>query len=99
MRKPATITATLALLFGFGLFVGQAQADDPKPCASTSFKIAAVKSACERGGQPEAKKLMKAAVKKAKDAGESMNCKTCHEDLKTYKLAGANPVAELKKWL
>lgn len=88
-----------ASMFCAGLWTSQAQADDPKPCTAKSFKIAKVKAACEAGGQPAAKKLMKAATKKAKAAGETMTCKTCHDNLKTFSLAGDDPVGKIKKWL
>ncbi len=87
-----------ATLFTLGLGIGLAQADDPKPCNAKSFKLPAVESACKTGGQPAAKKLMKKAVDKAKAAGEDMNCKTCHNDLKTFDLKDG-AVEGLAKWL
>lgn len=78
-----------------------AEGDAPKPCVGSSFKISKVGAACESGGQAAAKKIMKAAVKKAKAAGvtDGMKCKDCHEDFKTYKLKGDDPVGAIKKWL
>lgn len=55
-----------------------------KPCLATSFKFAAVRSACEKGGVPKAKALMKAWTNKAKEKGESYKCATCHDNQKTY---------------
>ena len=72
---------TFCAVFAVGLFIGLAKADGPKPCVSTNFKHAKVKKACASGGQSAAKKLMKAAVKKAKASGKKMDCKTCHTKL------------------
>lgn len=83
-----------ALGFAFGSTAGAA--DDP--CRATSFSVAKVEKACKTGGRKAAKVVMKGAVKKAKAAGESMNCKTCHDDLKSFSLT-SNAVADLKKWM
>lgn len=102
MRKPSSPTTIIVLMSGLllgGLLSPAASAEDPAPCSAKSFKIAKVKAACEDGGQPAAKNLMKAAVKKAKEAGESMTCKSCHSELKTYALTGDDPVGKLEKWL
>lgn len=91
--------AGCALAFG-GLGLGMqsvAHADDD-PCTASSFAVAKVEQACRSGGRAAAKTLMKAAVSKAKEAGESINCKSCHSDLKTYALT-PNAVADLKKWM
>lgn len=93
------LSLSLPLVAAAGLFVGAAQADGPKPCAATSFKIAQVEAACKSGGQPAAKKMMKKATDKAKAAGVDMDCKTCHVDLKAFALKGSDPVGDLKKWL
>lgn len=90
-------------IFAGGLYAGTASAGDDgeiTPCKATSFKVAQVKKACEKGGVKAAKKLMKSAVKKAKDAGESVNCKTCHESTKElHKNKGAESVKKLKELL
>ncbi len=104
MTRKIAIAAAFSALFAAGLTAGQANAEDPatpKPCVGTSFKIKQVGAACKSGGQAEVKKMMKAAVKKAKAAGETegMKCKDCHVDLKTYKLTGDDPVGKIKKWL
>jgi len=99
---PNAITLVFCGLLAGGLLSQTALAEDPAaptPCAAKSFKIGKVEAACKKGGQAEAKKMMKAAVKKAKAAGESMTCKTCHSSLKTYALTGDDPVGQLKKWL
>lgn len=97
--SPAAIAVVLGGLLMGGLVSQTASADDPKPCVAKSFKIAKVKAACKDGGQAKAKAMMKKAVKKAKAAGESMTCKTCHSSLKTFELTGDDPVGMLKKWL
>ena len=98
-----TTTRVFTLIFSVtvaaGIGAGFAHAGDVKPCVATSFKIAKVKNACESGGQPAAKKMMKTATDKAKAAGEDINCKTCHSDLKTYALTGDDTVAKIQKWL
>lgn len=98
-RRMLTAFAFCAL-FTAGLAAGTAQAGDeePKPCSAKDFKYAKVKAACEKGGQKEAKKLMKAAVKKMKADGKDVNCKSCHNDLKKYDLKD-NANADLKGYL
>jgi len=89
----------LSSLFAFGLMIGSAQADDPKPCVAKSFKIKAVEAACKAGGQKAAKKLMNKAKKNATAAGEEFKCKGCHTDLKTFELTGPKAVEDLKRYL
>jgi hypothetical protein len=56
--------------------------DEAAPCKTTDFKHDAIKEACAKGGQKEAKKVMKAFVAAAKKAtGEKITCKTCHSGL------------------
>lgn len=105
MTHRIALAAAFSLLFTAGLVGSTAMAapegDAPKPCVGTSFKISKVGAACKSGGQAAVKKMMKAAVKKAKAAGvtEGMKCKACHEDFKSYKLKGDDPVGAIKKWL
>jgi hypothetical protein len=40
-----------------------------------------VAEACRHGGRAEAKKVMKAAVKAAKEKGGKFDCDDCHKDL------------------
>lgn len=98
MRHFVVVTVFGGLLVG-GLLSSTASAEDPKPCVAKKFKISKVEAACKDGGQAAAKKLMQKAVKKAKAEGEKMNCKTCHDNLKTYSLSGKDPVGSIKKWL
>ncbi|MEM6992809.1 MAG: hypothetical protein AAF721_20000 [Myxococcota bacterium] len=81
-----------------GMTVGSSARADDDPCQAKSFSVSAVEKACKSGGRKAAKTVMKAAVKKAKAAGESMTCKTCHDNLKTFSLTG-NAVADLEKWI
>lgn len=97
MLSNTTVLAVAFAVSGLGMST-VVRADGSDPCTTTSFKISKVDKACKTGGRPAAKKLMKDAVKKAKAAGESINCKTCHEDLKSFALKG-DAVANLKKWL
>lgn len=101
LPHPRRLALSLALPIAaaLGLFVGAAQAGDPKPCTAKSFKISQVEAACKSGGQTAAKKMMKKAVDKAKAAGTDINCKTCHVDLKAFALKGSDPVGDLEKWL
>jgi hypothetical protein len=55
-----------------------------KPCLAKTFEFVSVRKACEKGGVPKAKGLMKAWTNKAKDKGESYKCATCHDNQKTY---------------
>ena len=68
------------------------------PCTATSFKFGAVRSACERGGRPEVKGVMKNVTNKAKAAGTELKCTSCHTSTKTYELKD-NAVEDLRKWL
>ena len=64
------------------------QADAGDACARKEFKTELVKKACEKGGQAEAKKVMKKFMASAKKVNAAIkNCKSCHEGLKPdYKL-------------
>lgn len=92
------VAAGAVLVAGIGFGVGSAAHADDDPCQATSFAIAKVGAACKTGGRKAAKAVMKTAVKKAKAAGETMNCKTCHKDLKSFSLTD-NAVTDLKKWM
>jgi len=96
--KLRTLPLSLAIsaIFCAGLSLGTASAEDPKPC--TNATLPKVKAACEKGGQAEAKKLMKTVVDKAKAAGKETKCNSCHENLKDYKQT-PNAMADLKALL
>lgn len=97
IRQPLVLA--FAVTFFGGLAVDTASADGPEPCKSKSFEIEQVEAACKKGGEPAAKALMKKAVKKAKDAGEDINCKTCHESTKELDKSKPGSVDKLKKLL
>ena len=99
LRVRAWMAAGAVFAAGLGLSLGtSAHAGEEDPCQAKSFAVAQVERACKSGGRKAAKAMMKKAVKKAKEAGEKMTCKTCHGDLKTFSLTD-NAVADLKKWL
>lgn len=95
---PSVLLASfMAAAAAYGAFgPSTAQADDA--CATKKFHYPAVENACKKGGRAAAKDVMKAALKKAKDAGKDYSCKTCHEDLKSFKLK-SNAVEDLKPWI
>lgn len=90
------VSLAIATLFCTGLVIGNADAEDPKPC--TNATLPKVKAACEKGGQAEAKKLMKSVVDKAKAAGKEIKCNSCHKELKTFEQT-PNAMADLKALL
>ncbi|MBM4361727.1 MAG: hypothetical protein FJ104_03525 [Deltaproteobacteria bacterium] len=93
-RPTALLLAALAGALALGL-AAPAQAGDDA-CTTTKFSFPAVEKACKDGGRKGAKDLMKAVVKKAKDAGKDVGCKDCHADVgKTFELK-ANAVKDLK---
>ncbi len=67
-----------------------------QPCRAKSFKFGSVKSACEKGGIPRAKSMMKSLVQQAKDKGKKYKCSSCHTSQKTYENK-PNAVSELRK--
>src|SRR5688572_19900156 len=81
------LLASLALIIGGLTFanMSEPQAQSPTPCVTTDFKTEMVKAACAKGGQKEAKEVMKAWNKEKK----IKSCNQCHA-----KLA---PKYELKK--
>jgi hypothetical protein len=98
-HRVLTAFAFTTVIAAAGIWVGgSAQADDAKPCVGKKFDFPKVKAACEKGGQAEAKKIMKAAVKKMKADGKDVNCKSCHTELKQYKNKD-NAVKDLKGYL
>lgn len=91
----AVMAAITAVVMGIG---GTAHAEGEDACTASSFRFGQVEAACTQGGRKAAKDLMKKAVKKAKAAGETMNCKSCHTELKTFALT-PNAVSDLEPWL
>jgi hypothetical protein len=71
----ATITVILGT-FTFATFSSLANADGT-PCVHTDFKTELVKQACTKGGQKEAKDVMKVFMKEKK----IKSCNQCHTKL------------------
>jgi len=71
-----------------------------RSCHAKKFETEEVKKLCadKSKGKPAVKSMMKKIVKKAKAAGEKMNCKSCHKNTKTFDLK-PNAVKDLRKWL
>jgi len=101
LRIPLLSTGTLCIFALAGALTGlvstSAQADDDA-CTARTFKTKEVEAACKKDGRAGAKAVMKAAVKKAKAAGEKMTCKTCHDDIKAFTLT-PDAVDKLKRLL
>jgi len=74
----ATITTIIGALT-FATFSSSADADDAAagPCVRTDFKTELVKQACAKGGQKEAKEVMKKFMKDSK----IKSCNQCHTKL------------------
>ncbi|HRI66880.1 MAG TPA: hypothetical protein PK156_21685 [Polyangium sp.] len=68
----------------------------PAPCTATSFATSTVRNACQRGGRPEARSLMRALMNKGKEKGLDFKCSSCHTDQSNYGLLG-NATADLRK--
>ncbi len=69
----AAFVGTLAIVG-----VTSQDASAARPCARKKFESTLVKAACQKGGQDEAKKVMKAYLKEAKKKNASLACATCH---------------------
>jgi cytochrome c len=54
--------------------------------------------ACKKGGRKAVKDIMRGVVKKAKAAGQDVQCTSCHVDTATY-LLKPNAVSDIKQWL
>ena len=57
-----------------------------------------VKAACKEGGRKAAKRVMKAAVRRARAQGTKLKCKGCHENLNSWALK-ADAVSMLRPWM
>ena len=75
-----TALATLAVVTWSG------SADAAAPCKRAKFETKAIAAACKKGGQPEAKKVMKSWMKEAKKQKPTLGCASCHK-----KVAGDYP--------
>jgi len=89
MKKFALLTlATAAAGFLALTLVSQDAQAAGGACVHQEFKTTMVKDACTKGGQAEAKKIMKKFLSTAKaKAPEIKDCKSCHTSLTPdYKL-------------
>jgi hypothetical protein len=78
MSKLGLIASILSIVGALTFATFTASADDaPKACVHKDFKTELVKQACEKGGQAEAKKVMKTFMQQKK----MKNCNVCHEKL------------------
>jgi len=68
-------------LAALGLTAAPTVAQAGDDCHRTEFKTKLVKAACKKGGQAEAKKVMKAFLKDAKKQNSKLNCQSCHAKL------------------
>ena len=92
--------AKLGLLVTFAAIIGALtfanvstpQAAD-KPCVTKDFKTELVKAACTKGGQDEAKKVMKEWNKEKR----IKSCNQCHEKLAPKYELKADGIAQFKK--
>ena len=84
--------AVLAPLFSLSVAVAVAFAPSSAGAADGKCTIALkgdspTVKACEKGGIKEAKKVMKAMVKVAKDKGKKWDCDSCHKNEEDWKLS------------
>lgn len=70
----------------------------PDPCEGKTFHYGLIAATCKKSGRKGVKEIMKGAVKKAKAAGQDIQCTSCHEDTKSFHLK-SNAVSDLKQWL
>jgi hypothetical protein len=67
--------------------VAPTEAIAAKACKRTTFETKLVADACKKGGQAEAKKVMKTWLKAAKKKDAKLECGSCHSKLApTYAL-------------
>jgi hypothetical protein len=69
-----------------------------EPCRAASFTIERVRTACENGGRPGAKRVMKEAINKAVATGKLLKCGDCHSSTSDYTLK-PDAVDKLQSWL
>ena len=77
MKKPALFV--LAAACGLFLIAVPQMAQAGVPCATRNFKTTLIRDACTKGGQDEARKVMKKFLATAKVKVSSIqDCKSCH---------------------
>jgi hypothetical protein len=70
----------------------------PDPCQAKAFHYSVIGGACKKAGRKPVKDIMRGVVKKAKAAGQDVQCTSCHIDTATY-LLKPNAVSDIKQWL
>lgn len=93
-RAPRVLLAAF-LLAAASAFGAVAWADGAK-CTIATKGSSAPAQACAKGGRAEARTVMKAMVKRAKDKGVSFSCDGCHKDMDSFELT-PNARADFKK--
>ncbi len=87
MKKLAMFGLVAASAVILGLVSAPRSADAGDACVRSDFQTQLVADACKKGGQKEAKKVMKKFLSAAKKQDSKVNCKSCHDTLKPdYKL-------------
>lgn len=82
MTRIALVTIALGIAGMVAAFSAAPQeAVAGKACVRTKFETKLVADACQKGGQEEAKKVMKAWLKAAKKQEAKLDCKSCHTKL------------------
>ncbi|MBC7974756.1 MAG: hypothetical protein H7138_07185 [Myxococcales bacterium] len=71
------ILTSIAGALTFATLSAPASADAPAPCVHTEFKTELVKQACAKGGQKQAKDVMKVFMKEK----NIKSCNQCHAKL------------------
>jgi hypothetical protein len=88
----ATLTSIIGALT-FATLATPADAGGPAACVHADFKTELVKQACEKGGQKEAKDVMKAFMKEKK----IKSCNQCHSKLAPKYELKADALDQFKK--
>ncbi|MBP6837348.1 MAG: hypothetical protein KA190_08595 [Kofleriaceae bacterium] len=77
--KSKFLILSSALALAFALVHASATSNAGAPCKRTKFETVAMKDACAKGGQAQAKAEMKKFMKAAKAANPKINgCPACH---------------------
>jgi hypothetical protein len=83
-RTIAILALSLGLASIFLLRAGTAAAEEK--CTVAVKGDSPTARACQRGGRPEARRVMKAMITAAGGKGVKFSCDNCHQSLVTYEL-------------
>ncbi len=86
MIKLGLASLVAAALATLSIVTWSGTADAGAPCKRAKFETKLVREACKKGGQVEAKNVMKKWMKEAKKKNANIACASCHS-----KVAGAYP--------